>query len=60
MTEQTAPQYYSADEIFENIPGDPDNVMMKIPPDICEKQGWKEGDNLKITVEDGVITITKI
>jgi hypothetical protein len=60
MNEMQAPQYYSSDEIFENIPDDPDNVMMKLPPDICEKMGWTEGDNLKITVDDGVITITKL
>ena len=37
MTEMQAPQYYSADEIFETIPDDPENVMMKIPPELCEK-----------------------
>ena len=38
---------FKAEEIFEDIPGDPDNVMMKIPPEICEAQGWKEGDTLE-------------
>jgi len=50
---------FLAEEIFENIPGDPDNVMMKIPPEICEAQGWKEGDTLNIKVEDGAIVISK-
>ena len=53
------PLTFLAEEIFEDIPGDPDNVMMKIPPEICEQQGWKEGDTLNITVENGVMIIKK-
>jgi len=51
---------FKAEEIFEEIPGDPDNVMMKIPDEICEAQGWKEGDTLNIQVEDGKIIVTKV
>jgi hypothetical protein len=50
---------YTAEDIFEDIPGDPDNVMMKIPPEILEKNGWKEGDTLTVKLEDGAIIITK-
>ena len=50
---------FKAEEIFEDIPGDPDNVIMKIPPEILERNGWKEGDTLNIEVEDGAIVITK-
>jgi antitoxin component of MazEF toxin-antitoxin module len=50
---------FLAEEIFEDIPGDSDNVMMKIPPEICEAQGWKEGDTLNIKVENGAIVISK-
>jgi hypothetical protein len=52
-------QTFLVEEIFEDIPGDPDNVMMKIPPEICEQNGWKEGDTLNIKLEDGVLIITK-
>lgn len=48
-----------AEEIFEDIPGDPDNVIMKLPPEICEAQGWKEGDTINIKVEDGVMVLSK-
>ncbi len=51
---------YNADEIFQDIDGDPENVNMTIPPEIMESQGWKEGDTLKIKVERGVISITKV
>lgn len=50
---------YNADEIFQEIDGDPDNVLMKIPDEILEATGWKEGDELNITIEDGAITISK-
>ena len=50
---------YTAEDIFEDIPGDPDNVMMKIPPEILEKNGWKEGDTLTVKLEDRAIVITK-
>jgi hypothetical protein len=50
---------FKAEELFEDIPGDPDNVIMKIPPEICEAQGWKEGDILDVKVENGALIITK-
>jgi hypothetical protein len=50
---------YTAEDIFEDIPGDPDNVMMKIPPEILERNGWKEGDTLTVKLEDRAIIITK-
>jgi len=51
---------YKAEEIFEDIEGDDKNVLMNIPPEIQEKMGWKEGDILKINIEQGVVTITKV
>jgi hypothetical protein len=51
---------YSADDIFQDIEGDPENLTMTIPDEIMKSQGWKEGDTLKIIVEKGVISITKV
>jgi len=50
---------FKVEDIFEDIPGDPDNVIMKIPPEILERNGWNEGDTLDITIEDGAILIQK-
>ena len=50
---------FSAEDIFEDIPGDPDNVMLKFPPELLEQTGWKEGDTLTITLEDGALLINK-
>jgi len=51
---------YNYEEIFEDIPGDEENILMKIPPEICEQQGWIEGDTLKILVENGAMIISKV
>ena len=55
----TESKTYLVEELFHNIPGDPDNVMFQIPPEICEKMGWKEGDNIHISVTDGCMIISK-
>ena len=51
---------YTAEELFEDIPGDPENVIMKLPPEICLAQGWKEGDTINIKVEDGAMILSKV
>ncbi len=58
--EKSSPKFYDVSEIFEDIPGDPEHCMLKIPPEIYEANGWKEGDNIKITVQDGIITLTNL
>ena len=50
---------YKAEDIFEDIEGDEENVLMNIPPEILERMGWVTGDTLNISVEDGVISISK-
>lgn len=50
---------YNAEDIFEEIDGDPDNILMKIPQEILDHNGWKEGDVLTITIEDDAIVISK-
>jgi len=51
---------FKKDDIF----GEPDEngcVTMKIPKEISEERGWKEGDNLKMSIGDqGTIIIEKI
>jgi hypothetical protein len=50
---------YNVDDIFEDIPGDPDNVIMNIPPEILEQSGWKTGDTLIIEAEEGRLILKK-
>lgn len=52
---------YNQEEIFQDIPGDPDQVMMKIPDEIAEAAGIKPGDTIKVSWGDqGTIIITKV
>jgi hypothetical protein len=52
---------YPANEIFQDIDGDTDNVLMNIPPEIAEELGWIPGDVLKIEIlEGGGISISKV
>ena len=59
MTQQT--YIFKQEDIFQDIPGDDENVNFIIPPEIMEAQGWVIGDPLKIEWGDqGTIQITKI
>lgn len=51
---------YLAEDIFQDIPDDPENVLMTIPPEICEQANLKEGDTVHIEVQNGQMTITKV
>ena len=50
---------YNTEEIFEEIEGDPDNILMKIPQEILDLNDWKEGDELTIKVQDNSIVISR-
>lgn len=47
------------EDIFEDIEGDSDNVLMTIPPEICEHLGLKEGDTVDVTAEDSSVMLRK-
>lgn len=53
---------YKAEDIFQDIEGDKENVLMTIPPEVMEKAGFKEGDTIKIekVPNGGGISITKV
>ena len=48
---------YNADEIFEEIPGDPESVLLKIPPELAESIGWQPGDTISVTAVDQTIEL---
>ena len=50
---------YKVEDIFSDIPDDPDKVLMKIPDEICEQLGLKEGDTVTINVENEGLKIQK-
>jgi formylmethanofuran dehydrogenase subunit D len=59
MEQENEKFIFTAEDIFQEIPGDPDNVMMKFPDEVLKLTGWKEGDVLDIKLEDGKIVVTK-
>lgn len=50
---------WKVEEIFQDIPGDPDNVKMVIPDEIAEYLELNEGDEIHIEVTESGMTITK-
>ena len=52
---------YTAEDIFEDIEGDEDNVLMNIPPEVMDAAGLEPGDTIRIEMGDqGSIIITKV
>lgn len=51
---------YNVEDLFQDIPGDPGNVMLTFPPELIEETGWKTGDNLNIELIEGRIHIKKV
>jgi antitoxin component of MazEF toxin-antitoxin module len=52
---------FKAEDIFEDIPGDSENINMNIPAEIMESQGWKEGDTVRVLWGDqGTIIIESV
>ena len=61
MTEDKKQWIFKQEEIFEDIPGDPENINMNIPDEIAEAAGFKPGDTIKILWGDqGTIIIEKV
>ena len=51
---------YKVEDIFEDDPDNPDNVLMTIPEEILKEVGWKPGDTLVIEQqENGTVILTK-
>ena len=61
MTEKQTSWTFKAEEIFEDIPDDKENVKMNIPDEIMKAARWKEGDTIRILWGDqGTIKIEKV
>lgn len=51
---------FKSEDIFENIPGDPENIMMNIPDEISESLGLKPGDPVRVLWGDqGTVILQK-
>jgi hypothetical protein len=51
---------YKVEDIFEDDPDNPDNVLMTIPEEILKEVGWRPGDTVIIEQrDDGSIMLSK-
>jgi len=50
---------YDFNDIFQDIPDDPDNVNMVLPPDVMQAAGIKEGDTIEVRLTDNGQLIIK-
>ena len=50
----------SAEDLFEDIPGDPDNVLMTIPPEVCKAANLKAGDTVSVEQQGDSLVIKKV
>jgi len=61
MSEEQKSWTFKQEDIFENIPDDPENMNMNIPEEVAEQAGIKPGDPIRILWGDqGTIKIEKI
>jgi len=51
---------YKVEDIFTDIPDDPDNIHMNIPAKIIEQLCLKEGDMLSVSVENYLMILKKV
>lgn len=51
---------YTVEELFSDIPDDPDHVLFTIPPEVTESTGWQPGDTLRFEIVDGCLHIEKV
>lgn len=51
---------YTYEEVFSDIEGDDESILMTIPPEICEAAGFKPGDELKVEIKDKQLILSKL
>lgn len=51
---------YLVEDLFTDLPDDPDHVLFTIPPEMILETGWKEGDTLSVEVKDGALYLSKV
>lgn len=50
---------YQLEDLFSDIPDDPDHVLFTIPQEIIDSTGWQPGDTLVFSLKDHCLRINK-
>lgn len=52
---------YKYEDIFQEDPNNPGELLMTIPPEVLEQKGWTEGTAIKISIGDqGSVIIEEV
>ncbi len=52
---------YKYEDIFQEDPNNPGEMLMTIPPEVLEQKGWTEGTAVKISIGDqGSVIIEEV
>ena len=61
MTKENKNFIYKVEDIFEDIPNDPENILMNLPQEVMDEVGIGPGDTVKILLGDqGSLIIEKV
>lgn len=61
MTKENNNFIYKVEDIFEEIPDDPENILMNLPQEVMDQVGIGPGDTVKILLGDqGSLIIEKV
>jgi hypothetical protein len=55
----TLSKIYNVDDLFKDIPDNPDEILFKIPDEIIAEAGWQEGDEIEINSEGQTLVLKK-
>ena len=50
---------YRTEELFKDIPEDPDHILLTIPQELVDSLGWKENDEVTVHLKNNSLYITK-
>ena len=51
---------YNYEDIFQDVEGDPDNVLLTIPEEVCNIMGIVPGDTVKFELINDALHIRKV
>lgn len=51
---------YTREELFKDIPGDPDHILLTIPAEFTDSLGWKENDEITVRLDGDSLYFEKI
>ena len=51
---------YLVEDLFSDIPDDPDHVLFTFPQELVDSTGWQPGDTLNFELKNGCLHISRV